>query len=1795
MTVVVPFTNDARVTYLAQHHLWLDRVTGLTFLAITTAMTIYYLICLSPYTQNDYFWTMFNATGTQTFMTDVYNSQLWNTFEARELPLFTRDAASPKDYSLSDTAMTIQATDARRIAMEQLNLLPVLIAGLRRQATLQTTSALTCYCWLDFDQTWQVAHTAGRQARCQTMYSHNGVVYMEAMLRNTDWRAWYADWGPLFEVTYGSAIRERGDAGMAWLNQTTSAVHSFSVQAEIEFWATYNITQYILPWHNRNFGGFDNVVVLNNALQSFSILVNTVPCKDMAGSWTTVVASFGVWNDFGYASYVNASLVRNSSNSFTLLGVENDPEIWIGVYPATNSSLLFHDTIGPLGAVDLMYVLPPPSLVAAFKLLHVAFTTAIQTSKQMNRIFSEASAVATSVIFELAPPQWQLDGIEYYSGNPLCLDDMTQPYVQQSFGFDDACTKPRPPMTVDATLQNIVFAMWLQAKAASFLSSHQVYSICSASSQHSAASCSNILSTAQSMLSSWSAMSEFPQLVEPQLSIQNDVMELQIGLMQFAILDGTSLVLQQPLLDPTDVVWSFYGWLHLLDWLQGTREVISFQGDASTIVLVSKQYAPQTFLVDSLETPTRFSHVIGLLLWYMNAVTASVVLAASLSAMYFAQGQFLGSNLIFLHPVVGIVWLGRPLMMLRGMVAITVLSSTKIQLTQNDGWTSFIVSPRTFFEAFVASVEALNLTFAVSDILLVLTTTQRSKCFVILSCCSVVVVTLVVDLAWPFVPTGTLARTCQSTNMDAQISCVSGHVDIGSFRRFVFLCVMQATCISLSLCASHCIARRHGVVNLPVVVPSIALHLFSKATTANDSYSSLYFDPLSDVLCGLLPVQLRRNEYVFSVTSWTLIPVHVVESAPLVGVQPNEASKSSRSMALVSTSTTRTYQKLRTIASIVFLVLSAISSALFFYILQDQLSNDFLWAGFNSTGMQPFLMDWYNRELLFRPNSTLLDMGQTSHLKAYNATSATVEYCNFYAATMQFEHLSLATVVAGLRSMDASQLPWVATQYCWVDLRHRWEMANSEQRQRRCQQQMATNGAVVVESLLRNVNVNDLNRGVWGPALEIGIFNHLETSMDGTAWMTSLSSSSLPISDEVTFWTDHNITQFGVQWQNYKRLGVVETVAIRNAFGSTNELTIKTSAPSYRFALETSFKMYWGWGSDLWAIDQNGTFIAHMSLIRSSGTFAFANHTIQDLLIQNQTLHNPMDAGLALVAATIGPFGSIDLVHIPCPTSLLALYKQFTDDVMASTSTHTEAQGLMRGATEGMTPIPSSWFANYAIALGGSVMCPVVNAAIRMDTGPIAYFRHDLSCDVTLTENLSLHRQPAALALIAWGAFESIFANGPTIDEACKFATVGATEACVAGFTPAFAWATEYMSPASRANYFHQAAAVQAELLDMRIELVQYAQATSTSPVEILRLTLLSPDDIYFLLFGWLYMSDWARGIRDVVSVQGDAGTINTMSTEIANEATTPKASEIPSNVAYYCQLCMQYTTSMVFLVTFFTLVYIVHCRGLIEGFNMFKINRMGGIVWVGRPLLTLRSVVAILFLSTANVQLVMEDTVTKIVTPQHNTLLERISTLLAGSETSWLVIVLTDVAMLVTTHHTNAYSNKAMVLAIVAAICISVLWPVQPSFTIRRACSPVQLDFQLTCQAGVVEIGSHRRAIELVAVTAAIVVLCFVWERWRHPAFRLPSHKLSLLLPAGAHFLYAKKAWILNDVLYLDQASAFLCGLVTVTYHRSVYILDVKTWRTHTFPIDSTLAVALIGSHKFDQQRLATAVPLVE
>ncbi|OQR83394.1 hypothetical protein THRCLA_23157, partial [Thraustotheca clavata] len=145
--------------------------------------------------------------------------------------------------------------------------------------------------------------------------------------------------------------------------------------------------------------------------------------------------------------------------------------------------------------------------------------------------------------------------------------------------------------------------------------------------------------------------------------------------------------------------------------------------------------------------------------------------------------------------------------------------------------------------------------------------------------------------------------------------------------------------------------------------------------------------------------------------------------------------------------------------------------------------------------------------------------------------------------------------------MNPCMLPRMFTQYCWLDFDRIWVMASTKSRQKRCKNRIS-NGALYLESGLRNIrNWQEFNN-CWGLSFDIGFGNYLETMESGQSWLKRTKGISNSIDDEVLFWKSKGIDTFTLQWQNYKTTGMSDAISIVTALGSTYSLSISQTPSS---------------------------------------------------------------------------------------------------------------------------------------------------------------------------------------------------------------------------------------------------------------------------------------------------------------------------------------------------------------------------------------------------------------------------------------------------------------------------------------------------------------------------------------------------------------------------------------------------------------------------------------------------------
>ncbi|KAF0695934.1 Aste57867_13282 [Aphanomyces stellatus] len=413
-------------------------------------------------------------------------------------------------------------------------------------------------------------------------------------------------------------------------------------------------------------------------------------------------------------------------------------------------------------------------------------------------------------------------------------------------------------------------------------------------------------------------------------------------------------------------------------------------------------------------------------------------------------------------------------------------------------------------------------------------------------------------------------------------------------------------------------------------------------------------------------------------------------------------------------------------------------------------------------------------------------------------------------------------------------------------------LAVTDARQRRCD---VTNSAVCVDTLFRNTDMDRLNI-CWGDAIDTVIFQELRQSNDACIHPTTLS-----IHNEVVLWAATGLMHYTTTWQNYKTLGIVETVAVRTAFGASYPLTLKSSLSSMHLLRQMSAKASWPLGFLLSVVATgNATSFALGSFIRSSATFAFHNRSIETWFTENATLASPLDA-----------VPSISSTYHVQPPSSLTFYQTFSRNDTQRLLQTPAAQISVPGAASLIFPVPTRWLQEYKFMLGGNILYPSHAAKLETIFGLLTFVNQEAARYSVLHETFSTTRMTSVLALVATGVTSSCaLFSAPclTIADVCSN-TILFVDACVATLQPIRVWVDTFLSAADQLVLHSQAIAIQNNIvLPMAIQIAQFAQRNvSTAPVEWLHLGPLDPADPHFRLFAWYLFCDWVVGTREVLTL----------------------------------------------------------------------------------------------------------------------------------------------------------------------------------------------------------------------------------------------------------------------------------------------------------------------------------------
>ncbi|KAF0710038.1 hypothetical protein AaE_012685 [Aphanomyces astaci] len=1772
---------------------------GIAYLLITLALSMYYLKVLAPVMTNDLWWANFNASGAHSYLIDVFNNHLNLSVNHTAKDLDVTAGGFTKDYSTFYTPIHISPLYERIVRADQATNLTAAIISLRGYTGPEWAS--TQYCWVDFNRRWEVAHTAKRQTRCGRRYTANAAMYWETIFRLVIWDSYMTTSASKFEFAMGRMLNASME-GRDWLDRTADGF--VSVDAEVAVWKAAGMTTYEWQWTNYFTWGVKESVDVTNAFGATQSLSIKKVAMEIRGSWTTLMLSWGPWNDFLFglpfirSDPLHARFMSPCSYDDYLLDPGNytcdpcDPVFNPDEYTScmynfeailgeggTPGFGLTHDHIGPFGSIDAFFVPAPPSLLV----LSSAFTLAITTWMQTQDAFNAAMTMIPSLTVDPVPMKWQSTAngtFTYMGGDITCPTREPKPYVQSSFSFDVSCTnQERHRMLLHP--RNALFAYLISSKPPigtlqSMSDSAIIAKWCGTLCPTLASSCAQVLGAVVNASKQLPTTTTVPFTTLARRA-QSDVTALQVKTIQFAKYistttdheDGSSssptdVWLEQLVLSGDDK-WDFFGWVYMFEWAEASREVVSFEGDNGIFALVSDKSAPLMYEAQGLEVPKSACQYV----WVISAIMSVIlVIVGLIMTAYTAllRGRIVGRNLFQFNRIVGAVWLGRPFLMIRGMTAIVLLSTAPIRVILQKRITSFEFHPRTLLESMLVSGEAMWITYVFNDFLLPLSRNAEPN-FAPLSAGLSWLVYVCWDMSAPTSLYATLDRNCAIDFARLTVVCQSGAVQLGDAQIAMTLFFIQLVCIVMSFGAVwlwRCMNRHPPAPGFSghLLLSGTATTFLRKDIVLN---GALLIDRASCVMCGLLT--FRR--YIFDLKLWLLTTQQNIPTGePSASAKPRVfkwnmpvfLAPSLKSGLVTPPSNCplppkdHRPQRPKRVISLLglgYMCATVFGSVTYLSLTKTNMANDFWWVNYNASREHVFIARMYNRER-WRISLTCslppevrfgaASRGQFNctrrpHLRRRCQLQLRVGHCRGDAT-------KLAVVVRGLRHMDACLAPWIATQYCWLDFQQRWEMANSVARQARCASKYATNGAVYLEAVLRNVQWATL-QSCWGRSLEIAIAAPLRSSSHGSAWWTSLESTVTSELDEVAVWHTHNISTFDTDWQNYKSIGIIDTYNIQNAFGFSYPMTLKHTNGSFQLNAQTSMKMYWAFASDLWAVTDPSTFIFGKSLVRQMGQFAFANVSMESLVLQNGTVAQVESGAFATFRDTIGPFGSVDVKHVAVPPSVVrfVLHVKDTMTLLRTKSLSLSAEYSALYDPSEFCHIPASWFESGQVyGAGGNIMCPE-STTLQCRVGEF----------ITPT---TFSRLTAVIALNMVVPSVNTTHEGTALCPNVVGVSVDVCQALMLDRPLSFLKNSSYFG--DNEVWFSTMAALaataQADVRNVAVEVFQYGTVESTS------------SNVTFLRHALFDESLPAQ--REVISLQGDRGTISLLSTNSPDVDSLVNPLEVPVNVASYIRYACLYVTSAIICVAFLSTLYLLVNRGYVEGLNMLELNRVAGVVWVGRTLLFVRGLAAISLLSTQVLTLTpvgyqwgFSDPRVMVDETAIDQSMRFFKTFLAAGEVSWLGFVLSDMLIVVTHQYTTAYMFKCHFMVWAVSALLSWIVPATHTATMARQCEMPQVDFQLVCISGTIAIGSFGRFVSLIGVCVGSIVICYIYERLRHPHLEAPGHT-SYFLSASAKYVYNPKRWMEGKVYYIDPASAVINGMLSIQVKNTFYIFDVKVWR---------------------------------
>ncbi|KAH9155872.1 hypothetical protein AeRB84_002197 [Aphanomyces euteiches] len=334
-------------------------------------------------------------------------------------------------------------------------------------------------------------------------------------------------------------------------------------------------------------------------------------------------------------------------------------------------------------------------------------------------------------------------------------------------------------------------------------------------------------------------------------------LDLDVRMFQYISLQNDSVLISTPGMFQDDD-FEFYAWIMLFDWVQGTREVVKFQTDVGVITVLSTQYELTTTPADAMEVPLNLALYVHRVVQYFTLY------------IIHSRGYIQGRNLFSFNRVAGLVWLGRPLVFVRGITAICLLSTASLELSRpHAGLVAYLGTPPTNpMKTILSAGEATWLAYIIND-LFSLVTKQYTTSYSLKSSLLLWVLAATWSFVSPVSHSVEIHRVCSVVAVDSQSICHSGVVRIGNDMRFIGLIIL-AICSCLVCYFLDRALHRHRRSNKST---SLFLYAAAKYQFCRDEWEFMgvyYLDRASAVLNGILSLTIRGFHYAFDIKTWRL-------------------------------------------------------------------------------------------------------------------------------------------------------------------------------------------------------------------------------------------------------------------------------------------------------------------------------------------------------------------------------------------------------------------------------------------------------------------------------------------------------------------------------------------------------------------------------------------------------------------------------------------------------------------------------------------------------------------------------------------------------------------------------------------------------------------------------------------------------------------------------------------------------------------------------------------------------------